>query len=79
MTTYQSNLMMGTAAVMPMGRANHSERPVPKRPPLLAGAAGAVSDASSSRRDEVWKDRTCGAWHEGHGLGHAEASARRRL
>ena len=47
-----------------MGRAYHSESPVPKSPPLdsvTAGAAG-VGAASSSRFEEAWK-LTLGARH----------------
>jgi len=51
---------MGTAAVIPMGRANHSERPVPKRPPFSTGA-GAVSLVSSSRGAEAWNAIALGA------------------
>ena len=48
---------MGTAAVIPMGRANHSERPVPKRPPF----EGTISLASSSRGAEAWNAIALGA------------------
>lgn len=56
---------MGTAAVIPMGSANHSERPVPKSPPL--DSTGAVSFASSSRGAEAWNAIALGAtalWFE---------------
>ncbi len=46
-----------------MGRANHSERPVPKSPPL--GGSVVISsvglEASSSRLEETWKKFTFGA------------------
>ncbi len=49
-----------------MGRAYHSERPVPKSPPLDSAGAGVagVGAASSSRLEEAWK-LTLGARHAG--------------
>mmetsp|Transcript_11902 Transcript_11902/g.14867 ORF Transcript_11902/g.14867 Transcript_11902/m.14867 type:complete len:119 (-) Transcript_11902:8-364(-) len=53
---------MGMAAVRPMGRAYHSERPVPKRPDFMA--AGAFTSASSSRLGVAWKVLI---WLKAHG------------
>ena len=50
---------MGTAAVIPMGSAYHSDKPVPKRPPLL-GVTGTVALTSSSRGAELWKVKQLG-------------------
>merc|ERR1740136_61563 len=54
LTTYQLKWIAGTAAVIPMGRANHSERPVPKSPPLeVEGSVRAMSLGGFSRSELV--------------------------
>ena len=59
--------MSGTAATIPTGRANHSESPVPKRPPLPSCLATRLASAvaSCSFLVEAWKLMFPGMAQEG--------------